>query len=108
MNQEQINAIRDFSAYLWDMDRLKLTTQLPPFEDSDKMVDYYLMKNSILDKEAYKRFDNKNIELAIGIRKFYNCGTANIKSALVICNYNIESSVALLKNKPWKVGNGKW
>lgn len=32
----------DYTNWLLDMDRLKVTTQLPPFENSEMMVNYYL------------------------------------------------------------------
>ena len=32
----------DYTNWLLDMDRLKVTSQLPPFEDAEMMVDFYL------------------------------------------------------------------
>lgn len=106
MDAKVIKELRSFSGWLWDNDRLKLTPQLPPFEDSDKMVDYYLRNKNILDDQAYKRFDPKKMELVIGISKFHNCGYCRIKSALVMCNYSIEGAVDLLRSNPWQVGSG--
>lgn len=40
----------DFADWLWDMDRLKVTTQLPPFENSGMMVELYLKAKMLNDK----------------------------------------------------------
>lgn len=34
--------LTDFANWLLDMGRLKVTSQLPPFEDAEMMVDFYL------------------------------------------------------------------
>lgn len=36
------NQLLDYTNWLLDMDRLKVTSQLPPFEDAEMMVDFYL------------------------------------------------------------------
>jgi len=40
----------DFADWLWDMDRLKVTTQLPPFENSGMMVELYLKAKMLNDE----------------------------------------------------------
>lgn len=32
----------DYTNWLLDMDRLKVTSQLPPFEDAEMMVEFYM------------------------------------------------------------------
>lgn len=46
----------DFADWLWDMDRLKVTTQLPPFENSGMMVELYL-KAKMLNDECEGKAD---------------------------------------------------
>jgi hypothetical protein len=40
----------DFADWLWDMDRLKVTTQLPPFENSGMMVEMFLKAKMMNDQ----------------------------------------------------------
>ena len=40
----------DFANWLWDIDRLKVTTQLPPFENSGMMVELYLKAKMLNDQ----------------------------------------------------------
>jgi len=46
----------DFADWLWDMDRLKVTTQLPPFEKSGMMVEMFL-KAKILNDQCEGKAD---------------------------------------------------
>lgn len=47
----------DFADWLLDRDRLKVTTQLPPFEDSAMMVEFYL-KAKMLNNECDGKSDS--------------------------------------------------
>lgn len=37
-----INELKLFANWLWDLDLLNINTQLPPFYNAEKLVDYYI------------------------------------------------------------------
>jgi len=49
----------DYTNWLLDMDRLKVTSQLPPFEDAEMMVEFYMKAKNKLT------FENKDVQITI-------------------------------------------
>jgi hypothetical protein len=44
---EKQYSIEDFANWLWDMNLLKVNTQLPPFENADMIVKFYLKDKNL-------------------------------------------------------------
>lgn len=72
----------DYTNWLLDNGRLKTTSQLPPFEDAEMMVNFYLKATNECDQT-----DNKNDECA------------KVMGRCVICEHYIQNRIYRIKTK---------